>query len=138
MPLRIAEHVGEPHSLACVPEQFVIFYSSVVDGKLWCPDCRDVQEQVQKTFETSDGPSALIVYVGDKTEWKSPSNIFRGEPWNLSSIPTIVRLHNGVEDARLVERDISRYLASLIVEVKHTDSTAIQGGDSEGGSVQRL
>jgi len=113
MPLRIFENV-DPHSLKDAPERFLIFYSSVIDGKLWCPDCRDIQEEVQKTFEASDGPSALIVYVGDKPDWKSPSNIFRGEPWRLSSIPTIIKLQNGVENGRLVEKAISGDLASFV------------------------
>ena len=37
MPLSIAECVGDPHSLKGVPEQFLIFFSSVVGGELWCP-----------------------------------------------------------------------------------------------------
>jgi hypothetical protein len=37
MPLSVAEFVGDPHSLIGVSEQFLIFYSSVVDGELWCP-----------------------------------------------------------------------------------------------------
>jgi hypothetical protein len=37
MPLRVADVAVEPSSLKQVPEKFLIFYSSIVDGQLWCP-----------------------------------------------------------------------------------------------------
>ncbi|THV07462.1 hypothetical protein K435DRAFT_833363 [Dendrothele bispora CBS 962.96] len=97
-------------------ESFLIFYSSVVNGKLWCPDCQDVEELVKRTFEPEDAPPALIVYVGDRNTWKSPSNVFRKAPWSLSSIPTIIKMKDGKEEARLVESEISSKLESFIKE----------------------
>ncbi|ESK92668.1 duf953 domain protein [Moniliophthora roreri MCA 2997] len=94
MPLQVTNG-----SLAELPSQlpsdgYVVFYSSIVDGQLWCPDCRKVESLVKDTFSTPDAPPAVIVYVGDKPAWKTLSNVFRGEPWNLTSIPTIVKLIN--------------------------------------------
>lgn len=37
MPIYIADSSIDHLSLQTVPEKFVIFYSSVVDGQLWCP-----------------------------------------------------------------------------------------------------
>ncbi|KIP11094.1 hypothetical protein PHLGIDRAFT_60352, partial [Phlebiopsis gigantea 11061_1 CR5-6] len=75
------------------PEDFVVFYSSRdEDGRLWCPDCRAVEDLVQRTFARADGPAALIVWVGQKPAWKSPSNAFRAQPWNVGSVPTVIRV----------------------------------------------
>ncbi|KAF8899089.1 hypothetical protein BD779DRAFT_1486964 [Infundibulicybe gibba] len=95
MPLNYADAGSiDPFHLQSVPEDFLIFYSSVVDGKLWCPDCVEVEDIVQQTFNNTDGPSALIVYVGDRKQWKTPDNVFRGEPWKVQSVPTIIKVKN--------------------------------------------
>ncbi|KAF8512849.1 hypothetical protein BU17DRAFT_95883 [Hysterangium stoloniferum] len=74
------------------------------NGCMWCPDCRDVEEYVKEAFESSS-QTGLIIYVGNKPTWKSPENRFR-HSHNISSIPTIVRLDNGKETARLVDNEI--------------------------------
>ncbi|PPQ79409.1 hypothetical protein CVT25_002679 [Psilocybe cyanescens] len=100
MPLYTADGSIDPVSLKSVPEKFIIFYSSIVDGEMWCPDCRVVDKLVQNTF-SQDGPAALIVYVGDRGQWKTASNAYRQEPWKITTVPTIVRLKDGEEEARL-------------------------------------
>jgi len=116
MPLRVFEAI-EPSSLKEVPENYLIFYSSISesDGKLWCPDCVAVDSTVRKIFGP-DGPAALIVYVGQKAEWKTPNNPFRSEPWNIQSIPTIIKLRDFKETSRLVESEINGGLASFVQE----------------------
>jgi len=114
MPLRVSDAI-DPPSLKEVPENYLIFYSSLSDGRLWCPDCVDVDSTVQKIFGT-DGPAALIVYVGQKAEWKTPNNPFRSEPWNIQSIPTIIKLRDNKETSRLVESEINGGLASFVQE----------------------
>lgn len=37
MPLRITQEPTEPESLKTVKEEYLIFYSSIVDGQSWCP-----------------------------------------------------------------------------------------------------
>jgi hypothetical protein len=37
MPLYTADPSIDHLSLLLVPEKFIIFYSSIVDGQLWCP-----------------------------------------------------------------------------------------------------
>ncbi|CCM00024.1 uncharacterized protein FIBRA_02050 [Fibroporia radiculosa] len=113
MPLSHSADPAELSSLAgSIRDQFLVFYSSRdASGALWCPDCIAVDRLVQNTFGPSDGPSALIVYVGQKAEWKSPTNPFRGEPWKVESVPTIIRVQDG---ARLVDGDIARTLASFL------------------------
>ena len=88
MPLEIVESPIDPATLKNLPNQYLIFYSSIVDGKMWCPvfasrrlrskvtvmtvfkqDCRDVQGLVERTFGPADAPSAMIVYVGERAEY---------------------------------------------------------------------
>jgi hypothetical protein len=61
-----------------------------------------VESLVKETFSES-GPSALVVYTGNRDQWKSKANIWRQEPWNITSVPTIVKLKNGKEESRLVD-----------------------------------
>lgn len=57
---------------------------------------------------------AVIIYVGDRHEWKTSSNVYRKEPWKVSSIPTIIRLRDGTEEGRLVDEDIEGGLVDFI------------------------
>ncbi|KAG8757492.1 hypothetical protein FRC12_010302, partial [Ceratobasidium sp. 428] len=70
---------------------FLIFYSDVVDGQMWCPDCRNVEQVVKRAFDRDDGPTGIIRWVGNRADWKSPSNVYRRD-YGVSSVPTIVRL----------------------------------------------
>ncbi|KLO20060.1 hypothetical protein SCHPADRAFT_898124 [Schizopora paradoxa] len=67
-------------------------------------DCRDVESLVAQVFGQEGAPSALIVYVGQRSEWKDGANSFRATPWNINAIPTVVRRK---DDARLVEAGIT-------------------------------
>ncbi|OCH89557.1 hypothetical protein OBBRIDRAFT_813135 [Obba rivulosa] len=115
MPLRETEDSTDSVTLQDVKEPFLIFYSSRDEsGKLWCPDCVAVENLVQEVFGPEGGPSGLIVYVGQRSEWKTPNNPFRGAPWNVNAIPTVIRIRDG---ARLVETEIARELASFVKSV---------------------
>lgn len=106
MPLQEAEPPADFTSLKTGQNHFLIFFSSRVDGKMWCPDCVAVEQLVNETFAAESSPPAAIVYVGQKAEWKSQDNAFRKDPWHLTAIPTIVRLNDaGEEISRLVEDD---------------------------------
>ncbi|KAI0652390.1 hypothetical protein C8Q79DRAFT_96742 [Trametes meyenii] len=97
-----------------VTADYLIFYSSRdAGGKLWCPDCVAVEELVAKTFGPVEGPAGVVVYVGQRPEWKTPSNPFRAGPWHVSSIPTIIRTRDG---ARLVEDEILERLSTFVRE----------------------
>ncbi|KAG1783576.1 hypothetical protein EV702DRAFT_4583 [Suillus placidus] len=113
MPFREVEFPSDPKDLAHAKEQFLIFYSSRVNGQLWCPDCVAVDRTIQDTFGPEDGPSAVIVYVGRKPEWKTPSNIFRGEPWQVTSVPTIIKVEDSKVTSRL-DSEINALLATFI------------------------
>jgi len=121
MPLR--ESRTKPQSWEDIGEQFVIFYASKGDdGIMWCPDCRAVKEIVEETFDKEDAPSALIIYVGQKLEWKSPKNEWRLQPWDIQVIPTIVRLRDG---ERLVDQGPIKDSLKTFVEGKPVDSSQL-------------
>ncbi|KAG9036652.1 hypothetical protein FRB95_008236 [Tulasnella sp. JGI-2019a] len=85
----------------------LIFYSSIVGGQLWCPDCRAVDDLVKTTFENSADKQGIIVYVGDRGVWRDANNKYR-KRWKISSIPTLIRLDSeGKEHSRLVESEIT-------------------------------
>ncbi|KDQ63117.1 hypothetical protein JAAARDRAFT_367548 [Jaapia argillacea MUCL 33604] len=103
MVLEIAPTSVDPLSLKNTHAQFLIFYSSRDErGVPWCPDCRDVEGLVDETFRSQDAPLGLIVYVGQRSEWKTPSNPFRGDPWKIESIPTVIKLHEVGHLRRLI------------------------------------
>ncbi|KAF7966220.1 hypothetical protein HWV62_39485 [Athelia sp. TMB] len=102
MPLRTTDNL-QASQLDEISEEFLVFYSSITDGQLWCPDCRDIDPIVQSTFD-ANGPSALIVYVGQKSEWKRPAeNIYRTEPWNITGVPTILKLEK-ITQGKITDR----------------------------------
>ncbi|KAJ7878614.1 hypothetical protein B0H13DRAFT_973654 [Mycena leptocephala] len=119
MPLNVADTTlarATPASLLDRPEEFIIFYADVEDGRMWCSDCRAVDEQVQKTFAAQDGPSAVIVYVGSKPNWKAKDNIFRGEPFKITDVPTVVKMRERKEVGRLVDTEINPKLADFVAD----------------------
>ncbi|KZT62582.1 thioredoxin-like protein [Calocera cornea HHB12733] len=86
---------------------FLIYYASIdpATGQMWCPDCRAVESTVKDLFEKEDGPTGLIIWVGQRAEWKDPNNQYRKEA-GITGVPTIVKLKDGKEVARLVEYNI--------------------------------
>jgi len=116
MPLYEADDSIDPYTLQKVPDKFVIFYASKVteNGQMWCPECTTVEDLVKNTF-SEGGPEALIVYVGNRTQWKSPSNIYRHEPWKITNVPTIVRLQKGQDAGRLASgSDVIKGLSEFV------------------------
>ncbi|PRQ73140.1 hypothetical protein AAT19DRAFT_15893 [Rhodotorula toruloides] len=73
---------------------FLIFFASIdpATGKPWCPDCSEVQSEVDRLVPES---RSTLVFVGDRTEWKKPDNPWRNAPFNISRIPTIIRVEQG-------------------------------------------
>ncbi|TFY72406.1 hypothetical protein EVG20_g574 [Dentipellis fragilis] len=114
MPLHTAQDPSQIRSFSDVGEQFLVFYSSRDDaGRMWCPDCRDVEDLVERTFASADGPSALIIYVGQRHDvlHVGPTQV---ETNTLESLPW-----------RAVERPINPY---------HHPSHRFSGRKSIGGN----
>ncbi|ODN84947.1 hypothetical protein L202_00792 [Cryptococcus amylolentus CBS 6039] len=84
---------------------FLIFYSNVEGGSMWCPHCRDVQGVVKAAFTGGSKPRGVITYVGNYTQWKTPSHPARGK-YGVKSVPTIIKFQNGKETGRATKADI--------------------------------
>ncbi|KAF7311130.1 N-acetyltransferase domain-containing protein [Mycena chlorophos] len=121
MPLTVLENITEPARLLERDEvDYLVFYASIdpTHGQMWCGDCRRVEEVVRRVFDDAGSPSAAIVYVGSKPEWKNPSSAFRGEPFTLTDVPTIAKLErdgNGnVGIVKLVDTEIDAGLPAFV------------------------
>ncbi|CAD6581237.1 MAG: Meiotic Sister-Chromatid recombination aldehyde dehydrogenase, partial [Tremellales sp. Tagirdzhanova-0007] len=84
---------------------FLVFYASVVDGQMWCPDCRNTESTVREAFDSPSKPKAIIYWVGTKTEWRTSTNKARTD-WDVQAVPTILRIEGGKEMSRLVDDEI--------------------------------
>ncbi|GAA6061894.1 hypothetical protein JCM10212_004712 [Sporobolomyces blumeae] len=105
-----------PASTSPSSPHFLVFLSSVdpSTGKMWCGDCRDVEQVVDKVVPQGD--QSQLVFVGERAEWKDSNSPWRQPPFNLSAIPTIVKvtaspaassLDSHIESApRLVENEM--------------------------------
>lgn len=114
MPIRTLEK-PDLSELVGVPEKYIIFYSSVVDGELWCPHCRNVENRVRDTFSGADAPALLVVYVGDRPSWKTPEAAYRKAPWSVTGVPTLIKLDSeGKEVARVTAEKILEEVDELI------------------------
>lgn len=80
--------------------KIILFFMASIDpatGQSWCPDCRDADPVVNQTLnswskDNPEGSSSVFItaYVGQRTEWKSPCCVWRGEPYFLKSVPTLM------------------------------------------------
>jgi thiol-disulfide isomerase/thioredoxin len=70
---------------------FLVVYASLLDGKSWCPDCRQAEPVFNKVFESK--PDAVrIVYAGQRAEWKDPANPWRQAPFSVKGVPTLIKV----------------------------------------------
>ncbi|KAL7796677.1 hypothetical protein V8C37DRAFT_371124 [Trichoderma ceciliae] len=79
---------------------YVVYFASGEPS--WCPDCRNAIPALQSVFGSDSSPSAYIIRAGSREEWRgNPNNKWRNAPFNINCLPTIVRVENGKEIARL-------------------------------------
>jgi hypothetical protein len=72
MPLQLSsdspEDVAKALNTNSSKPAYLVVYASVVDGRMWCGDCRDAEPFVNAKFGKS-GKTATVVYAGSKPEW---------------------------------------------------------------------
>jgi len=94
----------------------LIFYASRDEnGRMWCGDCRRIEQLVKEKFEAEGAPTGIVFDVGDKPTWKSPENEYR-KLYGIDSIPTIIKLVDGKESSRLVDQDITETNLARLLE----------------------
>lgn len=77
--------------------QYIVFFASGEPS--WCPDCRDAVSALETVFgdassSTDDTPTAHLVQVGERPEWRTTDNKYRVAPWNVNCVPSVVRYEN--------------------------------------------
>ncbi|KAI0645105.1 hypothetical protein C8Q79DRAFT_927357 [Trametes meyenii] len=112
MPLTESPSPADPEWVkANANADYLIFFSSRDEsGTPWCPYCVAAEDTVKKVFSPADGPSGVIIYVGQRAEWKTPSNPFRAEPWNVKGVPTIIRARDGVPLAGSINEELAAFV----------------------------
>lgn len=71
---------------------YVVYFASGEPS--WCPDCRNALPALQSVFGGDSAPSATVILAGTREEWRNPSNKWRGAPYNINCLPTVVRVEN--------------------------------------------
>ncbi|KAH7050191.1 hypothetical protein B0J12DRAFT_663499 [Macrophomina phaseolina] len=112
MPLTTS--TASPHDLAKTLESdaaatgtgFLVVYASHVDGQSWCGDCRAAEPVVEKKFGDKFGERAWVVFAGDKAEWRTPENVWRKKPFEITHLPTLVKVTAEGKWEKLVEGDV--------------------------------
>ncbi|TEA17699.1 Thioredoxin domain-containing protein [Colletotrichum sidae] len=111
MPIATSFTLPESAADLAVPEGsafFITFTTSNLPetGESWCPDVRAALPHLNATFSADGAPEMAFVEVGQRPEWKVPTNVYR-TTWNINNVPTLVRFERagGVtkETGRLVE-----------------------------------
>ncbi|TDZ22284.1 Thioredoxin domain-containing protein [Colletotrichum orbiculare MAFF 240422] len=114
MPIATSFTLPESAADLAVPEGsafFITFTTSNLPetGESWCPDVRVALPHLNATFSADGAPEMAFVEVGQRPEWKVPTNVYR-TTWNINNVPTLVRFERagGVtkETGRLVEGEI--------------------------------
>ncbi|KAH8763093.1 hypothetical protein F5883DRAFT_498583 [Diaporthe sp. PMI_573] len=90
---------------------FITFTTSDLPetGQSWCPDVRAALPHLKTAFGAQGSPDMAFVEVGQRPEWRVPTNVFR-TIWNVHNVPTLVRYERVdgevKETGRLVEGEI--------------------------------
>lgn len=72
---------------------YVVYFASGEPS--WCPDCRDALPALNAVFGGASEPTAYIVRVGSREEWRAtPKNKYRLPPYNIDGVPTVVKVKN--------------------------------------------
>ncbi|KAI9147241.1 Thioredoxin domain-containing protein C21C3.12c [Paramyrothecium foliicola] len=103
---------ASPAALAPSQDTFFIAFITSDDpstGQAWCPDVRAALPHLKAAFSEASSPDVAFVQVGQRPEWKDPSNVFRTK-WNVNNVPSLVRYERAdgqvKETGRLVEDEI--------------------------------
>jgi len=98
--------------------KIILLFMASIDpstGKSWCPDCRAAEPVVEDALtawiasHTQESKTAVFVtvYVGQKPEWKDPNCVWRGEPYKLKSVPTLIvnEKEGRMEEEQLLDKN---------------------------------
>ncbi|WWC95467.1 hypothetical protein V866_002331 [Kwoniella sp. B9012] len=83
---------------------YLIFYSDVEGGRMWCPHCRDVEGIVKSAFTGNSKPNGVITYIGPYSGWKNVPTHPARIKYGVRSVPTIIKLDDNGKELDRVEK----------------------------------
>ncbi|KAG0150366.1 hypothetical protein CROQUDRAFT_680869 [Cronartium quercuum f. sp. fusiforme G11] len=106
--------------------QTLVFWSDRESetGQMWCPDCVQMEAtliDLMASSPTKAWENLIYVYVGQREEWRSSTNKFRSEPWNVDRIPTVLKVAPKAQGLESLKDRVGSISLSRIVEEDAND-----------------
>ncbi|TQN73038.1 Thioredoxin-like protein Clot, partial [Colletotrichum shisoi] len=84
---------------------YLVVYASHRNGRSWCGDCTAAEPYIEKKFG-GDENTARVVYAGLPEEWRTKENPWRQAPFNVTNLPTLIKVSGEKKWEKLVEADV--------------------------------
>ncbi|WWC65930.1 uncharacterized protein I303_108552 [Kwoniella dejecticola CBS 10117] len=83
---------------------YLIFYSDVEGGKMWCPHCRDVEGLLRSNFEGKSKPHGVITYIGPYSGWKNVPTHPARIKYGVRTVPAIIKFDSTGKELDRVDK----------------------------------
>ncbi|OHE93999.1 hypothetical protein CORC01_10691 [Colletotrichum orchidophilum] len=84
---------------------YLVVYASHRNGRSWCGDCTAAEPYIEKKFSGSED-TVRVVYAGLPDEWRTKENPWRQVPFNVTNLPTLIKVSGDKKWEKLVEADV--------------------------------
>ncbi|GKT50387.1 thiosulfate sulfurtransferase RDL2, mitochondrial [Colletotrichum spaethianum] len=84
---------------------YLVVYASHRNGRSWCGDCTAAEPYIEKKFGGDDN-TVRVVYAGLPEEWRTKENPWRQAPFNVTNLPTLIKVSGEKKWEKLVEADV--------------------------------
>ncbi|OLN85963.1 Thioredoxin-like protein Clot [Colletotrichum chlorophyti] len=84
---------------------YLVVYASHRNGRSWCGDCTAAEPYIEKKFGGEDN-TVRVVYAGLPDEWRTKTNPWRQAPFNVTNLPTLIKVSGDKKWEKLVEADV--------------------------------
>ncbi|KAF4785958.1 hypothetical protein HER10_EVM0011892 [Colletotrichum scovillei] len=84
---------------------FLVVYASHRNGRSWCGDCTAAEPYIEKKFGGGE-QTVRVVYAGLPDEWRTKENPWRQAPFNVTNLPTLIKVSGDKKWEKLVEADV--------------------------------
>ncbi|KAK1971716.1 hypothetical protein LZ32DRAFT_598966 [Colletotrichum eremochloae] len=84
---------------------YLVVYASHRDGRSWCGDCTAAEPYIEKKFGGNED-TVRVVYAGLPEEWRTKENPWRQAPFNVTNLPTLIKVSGEKKWEKLVEADV--------------------------------
>ncbi|KAK1593347.1 uncharacterized protein LY79DRAFT_514688 [Colletotrichum navitas] len=84
---------------------YLVVYASHRNGRSWCGDCTAAEPYIEKKFGGNE-LTVRVVYAGLPEEWRTKENPWRQAPFNVTNLPTLIKVSGEKKWEKLVEADV--------------------------------